>query len=98
MCSTAMQFNPERWLSHPAAGIHPKTGAPRFVPFSLGPKSCAGQKIALMEIHWAVALLLACFKFTVAPRMGGADDVPAGTEMGFLYRPNGGIWLETVRR
>eukprot|EP00877_Chromochloris_zofingiensis_P000303 jgi/Chrzof1/10273/Cz04g35070.t1 len=63
-------FNPDRWLNDNAA-VHPATGAPRFMPFSLGPKSCAGQHLALLETKTALAMMIACFNFKLAPCMGG---------------------------
>lgn len=92
-----MQFDPDRW-SDPGAATHPATGAPRFVPFSIGPKSCAAQNLALLEARWAVAMLLACYKLGTSARMGDHAEVLARTEMGFVYRPSGGHWLTVQQR
>lgn len=88
-----MQFDPDRWLSGMSPSTHPDTNAPRFVPFSIGPKSCAGQNLALLEVRWGVALLLACFEFKPAAHMGSSKDVLDAIEMGFVYQPPCGLWF-----
>jgi hypothetical protein len=43
-------------------------------------------------------MLLACFKFEVAARVGTHEELLTKTEMGFVYQPPGGIWFETQLR
>lgn len=64
-----LQFLPERW-SEPHADKDPSTGATKFVPFSLGPKACAGQNLALLQCKAALAVLLAAYEWSLAPSMG----------------------------
>lgn len=64
-----LQFDPSRW-SESQAALDSKTGSQRFVPFSIGPKACAGQQLALMELKVMLVMLLAAFEFKLASNMG----------------------------
>jgi cytochrome P450 len=64
-----LQFQPERW-SEEHAEKDPVTGAARWVPFSLGPKACAGQNLALLQSKAHLAMLLAGYQWSLAPSMG----------------------------
>jgi cytochrome P450 len=64
-----MQFQPERWSAEHAEK-DPRSGAARWVPFSLGPKACAGQNLALLQSKAHLALLLAGYQWSLAPCMG----------------------------
>ncbi|KAG8951534.1 hypothetical protein FRC03_012498 [Tulasnella sp. 419] len=62
------QFKPERWL------VDGPDGNPVFsinqgysIPFGLGPKSCFGQKLALLELKVIIATLSLAFFFDKIP-------------------------------
>jgi len=57
----AREFKPERWQD-PNAGIDPITSAPRFLPFSAGPKKCIGMALGQVAVRSAVALMLSTFR------------------------------------
>jgi cytokinin trans-hydroxylase len=57
----ALDFKPQRWQD-PSAGIDPVSGAPRFLPFSSGPKNCIGGPLGQVVVRSAVALLLSTFR------------------------------------
>lgn len=53
------QFIPERWSSAP----HLVKAKEAFIPFLIGPHSCVGKNLAMMEIRMLVACLLRSFSF-----------------------------------
>ncbi|KAJ7137803.1 cytochrome P450 [Mycena epipterygia] len=57
------QFIPDRWL--PGATF-PEHEPSAFIPFSLGPANCAGQKFAKRELLTVVSLLLKTFHLRFA--------------------------------
>jgi cytochrome P450 len=67
---TNTQFKPERWQACEHPEKDPVSGAARWVPFSLGPKACAGQNLAMLQSKADLALLLAGYEWSLAPRMG----------------------------
>ncbi|KAF6261970.1 cytochrome P450 [Scenedesmus sp. NREL 46B-D3] len=91
------QFQPERW-----AGGHaekdPVTGAARWVAFSLGPKACAGQNLAMLQSKAHLALLLAGYEWSLAPRMGGEAGVAGRTYLGVTIKVRDGLWLTATAR
>lgn len=52
-----------------------------FMPFSAGPRSCFGQRLAVVEVKTVVALLCAHFKFNL---LAGAEV--RGMQEGCMYR------------
>lgn len=60
-------FRPERWLGD---SEEVKRNESYHMPFSIGPRSCIGRHIALMEISKAVSQLLHLFNFTVTVPSG----------------------------
>eukprot|EP00877_Chromochloris_zofingiensis_P013984 jgi/Chrzof1/883/Cz01g32180.t1 len=91
------RFDPSRW-SESQAALDSKTGSQRFVPFSIGPKACAGQQLALMELKVMLVMLLAAFEFKLASNMGGAKGVAAKTIMNITLQVDGGLWFTSSRR
>jgi sterigmatocystin biosynthesis cytochrome P450 monooxygenase len=59
----AEQFVPDRWLTEVEDDMHPVEGAWR--PFQLGPRSCIGQTLAIMELR--VALVMTIREFHIRP-------------------------------
>jgi cytochrome P450 len=57
----AREFKPERW-EDPNAALDVATGAPRFLPFSSGPKNCIGLALGQVAVRSATALLMSTFK------------------------------------
>ncbi|KUJ19544.1 cytochrome P450 monooxygenase-like protein [Mollisia scopiformis] len=54
-------FRPERWIVDEAGGVSAESVAlaqSAFVPFSIGTGSCAGQKLAILELQLTIARLL----------------------------------------
>ncbi len=66
-------FIPERWI--PGSGLEPSEDARRaFNPFSLGPRTCIGRPLAMMEVSVAMALVLYLMDF----RAVGEECGPSG--------------------
>lgn len=76
---SANSFLPQRWLDADGAPAAGKT----FRPFEHGPRSCAGQELAMVEMQVILALVARKFDFTagyqkMAERAGhGVDSLPA---------------------
>ncbi|KAJ7476693.1 cytochrome P450 [Mycena latifolia] len=62
------QFVPDRWL--PGANFE-KHDVSAFIPFSLGPANCVGQKLAKRELMMVVSLLLKSFHLRFADGFDG---------------------------
>ncbi|KAK5625853.1 hypothetical protein RRF57_001569 [Xylaria bambusicola] len=58
-------FRPERWLDNS------KTMSDAFMPFSTGPRGCAGKAMAYLELSLVVAKTLWYFDFEPAPNVPG---------------------------
>eukprot|EP00879_Flechtneria_rotunda_P010069 GHRR01010527.1.p1 GENE.GHRR01010527.1~~GHRR01010527.1.p1 ORF type:complete len:556 (+),score=158.24 GHRR01010527.1:303-1970(+) len=93
----AREFKPERWQAADAA-IDSVTGAPRFLPFSAGPKNCIGLALGQVAVRTAVALLLSNFSFKPAACMGKHEDVMASTMLALTLKVEGGMWLTATQR
>lgn len=61
-------FIPERWFSKPE--LIKNKGA--YAPFSIGPFSCVGKQLALMELRSVVAELVTQFDVEFAPGEDGS--------------------------
>lgn len=61
-------FIPERWLdkSHPQSRSQMIMDRKAFYPFSIGPMSCAGKYLAIMEIKLFIAKVLRHFEISFA--------------------------------
>jgi len=51
-----LDFLPERWLASPGDPLYPEKYA--WHPFGLGPRSCIGRELALVEIKAVLALVV----------------------------------------
>ena len=54
-----LMYNPERWVD----GFTPVPGS--YLPFGDGPTNCIGQKLAVLEMKIAIAMLVHYFEFKV---------------------------------
>lgn len=58
------RFKPERWLTAGCDHLDGKSGQPlRYCPFSQGPRNCAGQSMADMNVRAILAALWGRFTF-----------------------------------
>ncbi|GAP87822.2 putative cytochrome P450 4V3 [Rosellinia necatrix] len=55
----AEEFLPERWVVSDGDPLHPPQNA--FVPFSLGPRTCIGIELAMMELKLVSVLIFRTF-------------------------------------
>jgi fatty acid synthase len=72
--------------------------APRFLPFSIGPRNCVGQLLALVEIKVALAMLLGSIKFELTPDMGGVAGVEADAIQTITFKPEHGLSMYARHR
>ncbi|CAD7697501.1 unnamed protein product [Ostreobium quekettii] len=94
------KFDPERWVKHETSvesedKAHPGQKSPprKLWSFSDGPRDCIGQRLAIMELHLAVAVLLANFELRLAERMGGWEGTLSRQYIGLVMCIDGGMWL-----
>ncbi|KAJ8125852.1 hypothetical protein O1611_g7786 [Lasiodiplodia mahajangana] len=71
-------YHPERWLDGSTSPERKRIMRDAFVPFSLGPRGCAGKAMAYLEVSLVVAKTLWYFDFRTAT--GGLGMVGASTE------------------
>lgn len=69
-----------------------------YHPFSLGPKDCIGQSLAIMEAKAVLVGLLSRFRFEVSPEMGSVEDVKRDEAMKLTLQTHGGIRLVLTLR
>lgn len=64
------EFRPERWIVDPETGVNEddiKTAKQGFCPFSIGPRSCVGWKLAWTELNVSIARTLFQYDMRLAP-------------------------------
>ncbi|KAI1465636.1 cytochrome P450 [Daldinia caldariorum] len=71
-------YQPERWLDNTMPTEKKRIMRDAFVPFSLGPRGCAGQAMAYSEISLAVAKTMWYFDFERAK--GRLGEIGAGAQ------------------
>lgn len=60
----ALEFNPERFSN----GVGGACKIPQaYIPFGLGPRTCPGMNLSLMELRVMFSLVLANFSFSLSP-------------------------------
>ncbi|KAI1454900.1 cytochrome P450 [Annulohypoxylon moriforme] len=75
-------FQPERWLSETITPEKKKIMRDAFIPFSLGPRGCAGKAMAYLEVSLVMAKTLWYFDFK--PASGSVGKVGSGaSNMGY---------------
>jgi cytochrome P450 len=77
----ADKFQPERWLNADVSGLKKVA-----MPFGLGPRTCPGRYLALLEIKVALAMLLSQFRID---GVDTPDGQPAQELMAFVMSPIG---------
>jgi cytochrome P450 len=69
-------YIPERWIVDP--DTHNEESVKRaysaFKPFSIGPRHCIAQRLAIKEISYVVAKLVYQFEFEVVGRCGTLEE------------------------
>ncbi|XP_062915413.1 cytochrome P450 2K1-like isoform X2 [Mobula hypostoma] len=77
---TPNDFNPSNFLD--AEGKFVKRDA--FTPFSMGPRACAGQSLARMELFLFFTILIQRFRFQVPPNV---TNLELSSDVGFTLIP-----------
>jgi cytochrome P450 len=83
------EFKPERWDGN----LEDSLPRGSYIPFSLGPRSCIGERFALMEAVLVISRLLQTWRFT---RVEANDDF--GWLAHIIYWPSRGIRMRAERR
>jgi cytochrome P450 len=84
-----LRFDPERFSPARIGEIPPHA----YFPFGDGPHACIGERLALLEMTLAAAMILRRFHVTLADSHG-----PVEVEAHTAIRPRGGLRLAVERR
>lgn len=82
------EFIPERWLD----GLSQRLPRYAFLPFGGGPRTCIGNRFALMEARLILATIAQRFRLL---RSSGQPIKPVPS---ITLRPEGGVWVKLMRR
>ena len=82
-------FRPERWLS--GEDLSNK----RYFPFLYGPRDCAGQKLAMLEMRMAIIRLITRYRFRLKKPL---SELTNKTKSGISTEAIGGIWMDVSPR
>uniref|UniRef100_A0A1Q3FIT7 Putative cytochrome p450 n=1 Tax=Culex tarsalis TaxID=7177 RepID=A0A1Q3FIT7_CULTA len=84
------RFDPDRFTPEAVQARHSHA----FLPFGDGPRNCIGLRFALLEVKFAIAVLLCKFRFATSARMTLPLelDISAPTMVA-----KGGVWLDVKR-
>lgn len=80
----AEKFIPQRFLNEQS---HDKYA---YLPFSLGPRRCIGEQLAIVEIIYHIAYLLSQYKLTFIPpkeiKLDAEINLRASTPLNFMFK------------
>ncbi|KAF5836140.1 cytochrome P450 [Dunaliella salina] len=82
----ADEYKPERWLGESG---HESGAArrPGYQPFSLGPRDCVGQSLAVLELRSVLATLIGHFRFVLAEEMGSFKEAEQAARQHITLKP-----------
>ncbi|XP_046574684.1 cytochrome P450 3A29-like [Haliotis rubra] len=83
-------FQPERFSTENKSRL----GQYDFMPFGMGPRSCIGMRMAMVETKMGLARMLQHFKFVRSDQ----TQVPLTFRKSPLLQPEKGIWLKLQAR
>ena len=83
-------FKPERWL-----GDDDDICRSHNLQFSTGPRDCPGQKLAMLEMRVAIAVILQKYEVSL---VGSYADLAHNVAEGLVIGAKDGIWLNFVPR
>jgi cytochrome P450 len=67
-----LEFRPSRWIKEDGTMYEPS--AVEFLPFSTGPRSCPGMKMAQVEFVAVIQAMFSKWKVEVAQKAGETKD------------------------
>ena len=76
------EFRPERHLNSSGEFVHSN----HVIPFSLGPRRCLGEQLAMMEIFFILVSMVQKFQFLPDPDASELPDIESGTPS-ILFTP-----------
>ena len=82
-------FRPERWLEEEDISQR------YYLGFSCGPRDCAGQKLAMLEMRVALIRLLGAYHFSLTVPF---DKLMDDSQNGIAIRVENGVWFHVTPR
>ncbi|XP_070392688.1 cytochrome P450 3A14-like [Dermacentor albipictus] len=84
--SNPLQFNPDRF-SPANEALFTKAA---FIPFGVGPRNCAGMKLALLKLRYTVAKMVQKYRMELGPSQKGTMELG---QYGMASTPAIGPWI-----
>ncbi|EDS45780.1 cytochrome P450 6A1 [Culex quinquefasciatus] len=83
-------FNPERFIPEQSTNRHPMA----YLPFGEGPRTCIGERFALMETKICLSRLLQKFRFKLAPQTSTRIEL---NKTGVFLSIQGDLWMKSKK-
>lgn len=94
------EYRPDRWVANPEDGVDEEsieTAKQAFIPFSYGPRSCVGWRLAWTELNVTIARTIFRYKMRLAPDArccGGKRDDCEFKLKGWVTSAVEGPWVQ----
>lgn len=82
------EFNPQRFANGVSGACK---SAQAYMPFGIGPRVCAGQHFAMVELKVVLSLILSQFSFSLSP------DYQHAPERRLVLEPGCGVILQITK-
>ncbi|KAL1484814.1 hypothetical protein MTO96_032380 [Rhipicephalus appendiculatus] len=81
-----LEFNPDRFAPENETTLTKAA----YIPFGVGPRSCVGTRLALLQLKYTVAKMVLNFRLRLGPSQNGTLDIG---QYAIVSTPAGGPWI-----